>query len=186
MMRAFPRITPTVPLLSNLDSFYHVPRNISTIVDLLEDKNISWATYQENMPSVAYYGDGFESLNYNDPNEDDYPYYMRKHNPLIIYDSVVGVPERAARIRNLNDFANDITNGSLPQWIWVTPNMVNDAHDTTIDFAASWLEYWLVPLLEDERFNDNRTLILVTFDETENYDIQNNIYSVVVGASTSA
>ncbi|KIY73976.1 hypothetical protein CYLTODRAFT_416625 [Cylindrobasidium torrendii FP15055 ss-10] len=165
------------------DAFYHVPRNISTIVDLLEDKNISWATYQENMPSVAYYGDGFESHNYNDPNEDDYPYYARKHNPHIIYDSVVSVPERAARIRNLNDFANDITNGSLPQWIWVTPNMVNDAHDTTIDFAASWLEYWLVPLLEDERFNNEKTLILVTFDETENYDIQNNIFSVVVGGA---
>ena len=61
--------------------------------------------------------------------------------------------------------------------------MVNDAHDTTIDFAASFLSYWLEPLLSDERFNDNRTLILVTFDENENYDINNNIFAVLLGGA---
>ena len=66
---------------------------------------------------------------------------------------------------------------------FVTPNMVNDAHDTTIDFAASFLSYWLEPLLSDERFNDNRTLILVTFDENENYDINNNIFAVLLGGA---
>ena len=66
---------------------------------------------------------------------------------------------------------------------FVTPNMVNDAHDTTIDFAASFLSYWLEPLLSDERFNDNRTLVLVTFDENENYDINNNIFAVLLGGA---
>ena len=66
---------------------------------------------------------------------------------------------------------------------FVTPNMVNDAHDTTIDFAASFLSYWLEPLLSDERFNDNCTLILVTFDENENYDINNNIFAVLLGGA---
>lgn len=30
--------------------------SISTVIDLLEEKNISWATYQENMPSDGYQG----------------------------------------------------------------------------------------------------------------------------------
>jgi hypothetical protein len=59
---------------------------------------------------------------------------------------------------------------------------VNDAHDTTIDFAASFLEYWLLPLLTDPRVNDNETLILLTFDETETYTIQNNVFAVALGA----
>ncbi|KAJ6573255.1 hypothetical protein B0H10DRAFT_1701541, partial [Mycena sp. CBHHK59/15] len=58
----------------------------------------------------------------------------------------------------------------------------NYAHNTTIDFAVSSLEYWLLPLLTDPRMNDNETLILLTFDETETYTIQNNVFAVVLGA----
>jgi hypothetical protein len=98
-----------------------------------------------------------------------YNYYMRKHNPPVIHDSVTHVPERAARIRNFNDFAADVNASVLPQWIFVTPNMVDDGHDTTIDYASSWLEWWLVPLLKDKRFNSGEgrdgTLIILTFDE---------------------
>ena len=38
-------------------SYYHIPENISTVVDLLEDAGISWATYQENMPADHFYGE---------------------------------------------------------------------------------------------------------------------------------
>ena len=96
---------------------------------------------------------------------------MRKHDPAIIHDSITHVPERAARIRNFNDFAADIRASVLPQWMFVTPNMVNDGHDTTIDYLSAWLEWWLVPLLKDKRFNSGKgkdgTLILLTFDENE-------------------
>jgi hypothetical protein len=34
---------------------YHIPTNITTVVDLLEDKQVSWATYQENLPTDASY-----------------------------------------------------------------------------------------------------------------------------------
>ena len=64
---------------------------------------------------------------------------------------------------------------------FVTPNMVDDGHDTSIDFASAWLQYWLVPLLNNPSFNDNRTLILLTFDETETYTINNRIYTLVLG-----
>jgi hypothetical protein len=71
----------------------------------------------------------------------NYTYYVRKHNPTIIYDSVANVTSRALRHRNFNDFAVDVGNNSLPQWMFITPNLVNDAHDTTIDFTGNWLNY---------------------------------------------
>ncbi|KAJ7123634.1 phosphoesterase family-domain-containing protein [Mycena epipterygia] len=163
------------------DNMYHIPSNISTVIDLLEDKKISWATYQENMPADAFYGFSFTAPNYGNASAAPYPYYMRKHNPLIIYDSISQDPTRSGRIRNFNDFANDVVNGTLPQWVFVTPNMINDAHDTTIDFAASFLEYWLLPLLTDPRVNDDETLILLTFDENETGVIQNTIFSLALG-----
>ncbi|KAF7359828.1 Acid phosphatase [Mycena venus] len=163
------------------DNMYHIPSNISTVVDLLEDKKISWATYQENMPTDAFYGFLYNSPNYADPASGTYPYYVRKHNPLVIFDSVSQDPVRAKRIRNFNDFANDVVNGTLPQWVFVTPNMVNDAHDTTIDFAASFLEYWLLPLLTDPRVNGPDTLIVLTFDENETKTVQNRVWALAIG-----
>ncbi|KAI0672284.1 phosphoesterase family-domain-containing protein [Trametes maxima] len=166
------------------DAFYHIPQNISTVVDLLEAKNISWASYQENMPY-----DGFTGFNYTQPNyltTGNYTYYVRKHNGLVVFDSVANVTERALRIRNFNDFANDLKADDIPQWSFITPNLVNDGHDTTIDFVGDWLNYWLVPLLKDERFNTNRTLILLTFDETETYTINNRIYTLALGGGVPA
>ena len=44
-------------LMTSLCSYYHIPENISTVVDLLEDAGITWATYQENMPEDHFYGE---------------------------------------------------------------------------------------------------------------------------------
>jgi len=156
------------------DNMERIPTNISTVVDLLDAKNISWAEYQENMPS-----DGYGGFNYTNP--DNYTYYVRKHNPLVIYDSVANKTARLPRLRNFNDFAIDLGNNTIPQWVFVTPNLRNDAHDTSIAFAAQWVQYWLVPLLGDPNFNTARTLILLTFDENETYSLNNRVYSILLG-----
>ncbi|KAJ7118382.1 hypothetical protein C8R44DRAFT_790651 [Mycena epipterygia] len=65
------------------DNMYHIPSNISTIVDLLEAKQVSW-TYQENMSADAFYGFNYAAPNYGDPSAASYTYYVRKHNPLMI------------------------------------------------------------------------------------------------------
>jgi hypothetical protein len=112
-----------------------------------------------------------------------YTFYVRKHNPTIIYDSVATVPSRLALHRNFNDFAADVNASVLPQWMFITPNLANDAHDTNINFASQWLEYFLFPLLQDTRFNDNKTLILLTFDENETETENNQVYSLLLGGA---
>ncbi|KAN0073780.1 Phosphoesterase family domain containing protein [Tylopilus felleus] len=156
------------------DDLTYIPNNVSTIVDLLELRGISWASYQENMPT-----DGFQGYSFTNP--DGYTYYMRKHNPLVIYDSVGMNATRAARIRNFNDFAVDVNNNSLSQWIFVTPNMRDDGHDTSVSYAGDWLDYWLVPLLQDPNFNTPNTLIFLTFDENEDYSVNNNVFGLLLG-----
>ncbi|KAK6969367.1 phosphoesterase family-domain-containing protein [Favolaschia claudopus] len=166
---------------SHDDNMYHIPSNISTVVDLLEDKDISWATYQENMDADGPHRSPQPTT--PTPPPPPYPYYMRKHNGPVIFDAISQDASRARRIRTFNDFAADVVNGTLPQWVFVTPNMVNDAHDTTIDFAASFLEYWLVPLLTDPRVNGERTLILLTFDENHTGTEQNRVWTLALGTA---
>lgn len=55
------------------DPFTQVPQNVSSVIDLLEDKGISWAMYQEDMPYTGY--QGFSWVNQQNGKND----YVRKH-----------------------------------------------------------------------------------------------------------
>jgi acid phosphatase len=55
------------------DPFTAVPQNVSSVVDLLEEKGISWGLYQEDMPYTGY--QGFSWVNTKTGAND----YVRKH-----------------------------------------------------------------------------------------------------------
>jgi hypothetical protein len=108
---------------------------------------------------------------------------MRKHNHCVDPDSVSLNPQRARLQRNFNDFAHDANASAIPQWLTITPNVVNDAHDTDIEFGAAFLEYFLVTLLENPNFNDGRTMIVLTFDENDTDSINNRVYTLLLGGA---
>lgn len=62
----------------------------------------------------------------------------------------------------------------------MTPNMQNDGHDTTVDYAGNWSRSFLGPLLNDTTFM-NRTLLLLTFDENETYTKKNQVFAILLG-----
>ena len=158
------------------DDFKQMPENISSIADLLDTKSISWAEYQEHIPHA-----GFQGFNFS--NQHSYkPDYVRKHNPMVLYDSVVANDSRARSIKSFEDFENDLSAKQLPQWAFITPNMTNDAHDTNITFAAKWERPWMANLFQNEYFmKDN--LVLLTFDEDSTYKKDNRIFSILVGGA---
>lgn len=151
------------------DDFNQIPANVSTVADLLETKGVSWAEYQEHIPYP-----GFQGYNYSNQKtfDDD---YVRKHNPLMLYDSVVKNDTRARQIKNFTDFESDLADKKLPQWAFITPNMTNDAHDTNITFAAKWERSWMSELLKNDYFM-NDTVVLLTFDEDDSYSKGNRIF----------
>ncbi|KAI0178164.1 hypothetical protein BJ166DRAFT_600784 [Pestalotiopsis sp. NC0098] len=90
----------------NSDSFLVVNKNVSTI----------------GLPYTGF--DGFEYDNEEEGN------YARKHNLLIRFASVTDNPDRLAKIKNFTLFYEDIENRRLPQWVFITPNLYNNGHDT--------------------------------------------------------
>ena len=54
------------------DNLNNIPANVSSIVDLLEDKGITWGEYEEDMPSTGFTGFSFN----NAAGAND---YVRKH-----------------------------------------------------------------------------------------------------------
>lgn len=163
------------------DDFLRFDRNISTVIDLLEDKGISWGHYQEDMPYSGY--EGFQYKNQKNGAND----YVRKHNPAVMFDSVAESEQRLSQIKNISMidksrslFHRDLEANELPQWAFVTPNMTSDGHDTSVTVAGEWARTFIEPLLENRNFMQD-TLVLVTWDENETYEIRNRIHAVLLG-----
>ncbi|KAG6887951.1 hypothetical protein C0995_011391 [Termitomyces sp. Mi166 len=154
------------------DDNVDVPSNVATIVDLLEDKGITWGEYEEGMPSTGFLG--------NFPNAAGADNYMRKHNPLVSFTSINANASRLENIKNFTLFQQDLAANRLPQWIFVTPNMTNDGHNTDVTFAGNWVKTWLTPLLANPNFNDDKTLIFLTFDECGS-TLANRVFGLLLG-----
>ncbi|KAK9314905.1 phosphoesterase family-domain-containing protein [Lipomyces starkeyi] len=160
----------------NSDNFERVPANVSTVVDLLETKHISWAEYQEDLPYA-----GFQGFNYS--NQQTFASdYVRKHNPLVIYDSIANNETRLSNIKNFTSFTNDVHSHQLPQWSFMTPNMTNDGHDTNVTVAGKWSLEFLQPLLSQKYFADD-TLVLLTFDENGTKAVGNRVFAILLGGA---
>ncbi|KAK6222919.1 hypothetical protein LQW54_000730 [Pestalotiopsis sp. IQ-011] len=161
-----------------LDNPTRIGADIETIVDLLEAGGVSWSLYQEDMPYSGFEGDYVnQKTGAND--------YVRKHNPLMSYDSVTQDLNRLAKSKNFTLFNSDLAANTLPQWMFITPNMTNDGHDTDVSTAGNWARSFLTPLLDNDNFNTDKTLIVLTFDEAENYLLPNRVFTVLLGGAVA-
>ncbi|KAF3767236.1 phosphate-repressible acid phosphatase precursor [Cryphonectria parasitica EP155] len=149
-----------------LDDFVQIDESVETMIDLLEAGNVSWSIYGEDMPFS-----GFESDWVNQ--ETGANMYVRKHNPMMSYDSATGDIDRLAKAKNLTMFYEELESGTLPQWMWITPNMI----------AGQWARDFLVPLLDNPNFNIDKTLVILTWDECENYLLENRVMAVLLGSA---
>ncbi|RCH93885.1 hypothetical protein CU097_012169 [Rhizopus azygosporus] len=150
------------------DHYYNIPSNIPSVFDRLEEKGLTWKMYQEDLPFVGFTG---------------YKYgrYVRKHNPAASFDSIALNNTRVQNIVHSDQLMKDIKAQNLPNWMFYTPNMDNDGHDTNAAYAGNWLSKFYESTL-NEPYLLNNTVILITFDETANYMIRNRVWSLLFGA----
>ncbi|CCD49769.1 hypothetical protein BofuT4_P094770.1 [Botrytis cinerea T4] len=165
----------------NHDDFVRIPHNVTTVVDLFEDAGITWKGYFEGLPGPGYMGAGSTA---QDGKGWD---YVRKHNPFVSYDSINLNGTRLQNLLSLDDFSTTVQRdpSSLPQYAHISPDMLNDGHNTSLSYGANWTRSFLTPLLQNEAFMNN-TLILLTYDESETYSKPNRIYSVLLGGAVPA
>jgi hypothetical protein len=164
-----------------------------TIADLLK-----WKNYAEDYPATAAAGKPF--LGDRDGR------YARKHVPFLSFRSVqnksfqnvVGVDTHDpnnAFVTDIGSFIADAQAHPLPEYMFYSPNLDDDGHDPTSDpqeglkkatdwlrtFLTTWLHFsdttW-VPI--DEQLN--RTLVIITYDESEGRNKPERIYTVFLGA----
>ncbi|KAI0970910.1 phosphoesterase family-domain-containing protein [Xylaria arbuscula] len=161
------------------DEVVRIPENVSTIVDLLEPKQITWKGYFEGIPGPGYMAEASVGRPENQSPNGTWD-YVRKHNPFVSYDSINYDGSRLLNLVSFDDFQDDFAAGVVPQFVMMSPNMLNDGHNTTLDHATNWSREFLKPLLTDGAFSE-KTLIQLTYDETEDYSQPNRIVSLLLG-----
>ncbi|KAI1186403.1 phosphoesterase family-domain-containing protein [Nemania serpens] len=161
------------------DDVVRIPPNVSTVVDLLEPKQISWRGYFEGLPGPGFMAGASVGRPENQSPDGTWD-YVRKHNPFVSYDSVTLDGNRLLNIRSFDEFQTDFAAGVVPQFVMMSPNMLNDGHNTTLDYATNWVREFLKPLLTDGAFAE-KTLVQLTYDEAEDYSQPNRIVSLLLG-----
>lgn len=96
------------------------------------------------------------------------------------FDSINNNGTRLAHLLSFDDFKRHQAAGTLPQFIMMSPDMLNDGHNTTLDYATKWAHEFLMPLLKDSAFAES-TVIQLTYDESLDYGKPNHIVSLLVG-----
>lgn len=90
--------------------------NGQTIVDQLEAHHMTWKAYMQSMPSAGYTGESYASL------------YAQKHDPFMYFSSIRNNPTRMQQIVPFTQFALDMQSKTIPNFVWISPDVCNDMH----------------------------------------------------------
>ncbi len=127
--------------------------NAPTLPDLIEASGRTWKTYQEDMPSPCYPGANIDN-------------YAMKHNPFIYFKSIRLDPNRCNNdVVPFTQLSTDLAAGTLPNFMFITPNLCNDAHDCDLSITDYWLNGLLVKLQPALDSTGQPYLIIITWDE---------------------
>jgi phosphatidylinositol-3-phosphatase len=159
----------TTGQIETIDDSFQGTITDDNIVRELVKANKSWRSYAESLPSPGYLGG------------DVYPYF-RHHNPFTYFSDVIGTSQ-ANNVVPFSDFSSDLTAGTLPDFSFIVPNALNDAHDGTLATADQWLSTNIDPLIKSAGFQ-NGGLLIIVFDEGVITDIQHlggHVAMLVIG-----
>ncbi len=130
----------------------------------------TWKLYAESIPSVGYLGG------------DQFP-YLRRHNPFSYFSDVQNNTALQSNLVPFTQLSADLSAGALPNYIFVVPDAVDDAHNCVpsapgcteadkLKQADQFLSSKIAPLLGNADFMANG-ILAITFDEAQTSDATN-------------
>ena len=127
----------------------------SHLADQIEAAGLTWKTYQESMGAPC----GLSS----------HGTYAVKHNPFAYFNDINGWDGSAfhptarctEHVVDYGQFDADLAAGQLPDYVFITPNLVNDMHDGSIAQGDAWLAAEVPKILASDRFKQGGVLFLL-------------------------
>lgn len=145
-------------VLDDSDPIDHHISSTSHIADQLDKAGVSWRAYMDSMGTPCN-------------TDENYP-YLPKHDPFVFFNDMNGwdgskfnPTERCMKnVVDYSQFDKDLAAGTLPKFVWITPNMIHDMHDGSTADGDKWLSEEVPKILSSKAFNDGGVLFL-TWDE---------------------
>ncbi|HVY45690.1 MAG TPA: alkaline phosphatase family protein [Minicystis sp.] len=127
----------------------------SHVADQIEAAGLTWKAYEESMGAPC----GLVS----------HGEYAVKHDPFAYFDDVSGwnghdfSPSTRCR-EHLVDYGEleaDLASGDVPDYAFITPNLVHDMHDGSVQEGDAWLSREVSKILASDAFKRGGVLFLL-------------------------
>jgi hypothetical protein len=133
----------------------HVIAARAHVADQIEHAGLSWKAYEESMGQAC----GLSS----------HGSYAAKHNPFGYFADINGwngsrfLPSTRC-VEHVVDYSQldaDIAAGSLPDYAFITPNLIHDMHDGSIADGDAWLSREVPKILATDAYRKGGVLFLL-------------------------
>jgi phospholipase C len=146
--------------------------NARSIFQQLSRHHRRWQAFDESMPHRC----GRAATSLYAPRHNPAVYYRRIRRGCLRHDRRLGSPSGGPFRAALR--------GRLGRYVFVTPNMCNDAHNCPLSVADHWLAKWMPAIRHSRAYGKRHTAIVITFDEGGGDN--NQVATIVVSPYTRA
>lgn len=145
----------------------------TNIVDQLESKGLTWRAYMEGAPSACYTGG-------------DTGAYMKHHDPFVYYDDIRNNTARCKNVVPATSFASDVASSTAPNFIWYTPNAIDDMHSSNVSAGDTFLKKLIPTILGSAAYTSGPSAIFIVWDEAAKRDTSGCCGGLAKGGHTLA
>jgi hypothetical protein len=150
------------------------PLGVASIYSQLAAIGKTWRDYEESAPGNC----PLASIDRYAVKHDPAAYYTGIRSDCARWDAPLGTTSSG-------NFLTDLTNGTLPSFAFVTPNLCNDTHDCPVATGDAWLQSWFPKILASPNYAAGNTVVFLTWDEDDGSS-SNHVPTIVVSPSTRA
>jgi phosphatidylinositol-3-phosphatase len=159
------------------------PSHVSTIVNQLEKKNLTWGAFMEDMgedPARESSTCAHPAIGSPDLTEGATPtdQYATKHNPFMYFHAIIdsaSCQQNVVPLTKLEDALKSVE--TTPNYTFISPNLCHDGHDRpckngepgSLESANEFLRHW-VPLIVNSPAYRADGLLVINFDEALSID----------------
>ncbi len=143
--------------------------DVKNLPDLLEKNRLTWRAYIEGMPQPC------------DPNPEGE--YYTEFNPFLYYKNIASNHDRCQKNDvPFSQFETDLKSNTLPNFVYIVPNNCNNMHNCSVGTGDQWLAKEVSTILDSPAFHNSVSLLVITWDESEEHESTNNIPLIMVGS----
>lgn len=131
----------------------------------------TWKAYEESMPAPCTLSDSGE--------------YAVRHNPFVYYTDIQTTSQCANDVP-YTQLATDLgSTATTPNYVFITPNLIDDMHDGTIAQGDTWLSQNVPTILNSPAFTSQNSVLDIVWDEDDGTQ-NNQVASIIISKSTTA